>query len=280
MAAYISELGKKVERSVRFLKSIAIQDGEIELAYSGGKDSDVILRLAQLAGIDFRAIYKNTTIDPPGTISHCKNNGVDVRQPGRSFFSLVEQKGFPSRWVRFCCRELKEYKILDRAILGIRKSESKKRADRYTEPEICRSYGSKANSARQYLPILDWTDEDVMQFVRSENINLHPLYYRDDGTVDVTRRLGCVGCPLASRKNRVNEFRQYPLFLKQWIRHGDVFYKNRKHVDSNAFKSASEAMMATLFYGNSTEYRHAMSSTLFGEIDPKMMLENYFNIKL
>lgn len=43
-----------------------------ELCYSGGKDSDVILRIAQMAGIKYNAIYKNTTIDPSGTIKHAK----------------------------------------------------------------------------------------------------------------------------------------------------------------------------------------------------------------
>ena len=60
---------KKVARAIRLLKSIP-QDGDIEVSYSGGKDSDVILELAKMAGIKFRAIYKNTTIDPPGTIKH------------------------------------------------------------------------------------------------------------------------------------------------------------------------------------------------------------------
>lgn len=37
----------------------------MELSYSGGKDSDVILELAKMSGIPFRPIYKKTTIDPP-----------------------------------------------------------------------------------------------------------------------------------------------------------------------------------------------------------------------
>ena len=74
---------KKIDFAIKLLRSIP-QDGEIELAYSGGKDSDVILELAKMSGIPFRAIYKNTTIDPPGTIAHCKSKGVEIRQPKKN----------------------------------------------------------------------------------------------------------------------------------------------------------------------------------------------------
>ena len=100
-------LKKKVDQAIRFLKSINAD--EIELAYSGGKDSDVILELAKMAGIQYRAIYKNTTIDPPGTIEHVLSKGVEILRPKESFAKLIQKKGFPSRYRRFCCSELKEY---------------------------------------------------------------------------------------------------------------------------------------------------------------------------
>ena len=65
------KLKKKVDFAIKLLQSIP-QDGDIEVSYSGGKDSDVILELAKMAGIPYRAIYKNTTIDPPGTIAHAR----------------------------------------------------------------------------------------------------------------------------------------------------------------------------------------------------------------
>ena len=43
------ELEKKVQRAIRLLQSIP-KDREIELCYSGGKDSDVILELANMGG--------------------------------------------------------------------------------------------------------------------------------------------------------------------------------------------------------------------------------------
>ena len=84
------QLQKKIDQSIRLLQSVQKRyDGEIELAYSGGKDSDVILQLAKEAGIRYRAIYKNTTIDPPGTIAHVKEMGVDIIRPKENFFQLI-----------------------------------------------------------------------------------------------------------------------------------------------------------------------------------------------
>ena len=77
---------KKKARAIRLLQSIPTDEGPIEISYSGGKDSDVILELAKMAGIPYRAIYKCTTIDPPGTIKHCKEKGVEVIMPKKHSF--------------------------------------------------------------------------------------------------------------------------------------------------------------------------------------------------
>lgn len=129
-----SELQKKVDFAIKLLRSIPTDDGPVEISYSGGKDSDVILELAKMAGIKYRAIYKNTTIDPPGTAKHCKENGAEVLRPKATFFQLIQKNGLPWRNARFCCKYLKEYKVLDRAVQGIRRNESFKRAERYKEP--------------------------------------------------------------------------------------------------------------------------------------------------
>lgn len=172
------ELRKKVARVIRLLQSIPLdKDEKVEVSYSGGKDSDVILQLTKEAGIPYRAIYKNTTIDPPGTVAHAREMGAEIINPEKTFFQIVEKMGFPNRFHRFCCGQLKEYKVLDKAIQGIRRSESIKRSNRYKEPEVCRTYG-KNDKVRIYLPILDWTDADVAEFIADRGIKCHPLYYR------------------------------------------------------------------------------------------------------
>ena len=55
------ELQIKVDRAVKLIQSagkIAQEHGQpLEICYSGGKDSDVILELAKMAGVNYRAIY-------------------------------------------------------------------------------------------------------------------------------------------------------------------------------------------------------------------------------
>lgn len=220
------QLQKKVDRAIKLIQSaskIAIENGcpEIEVAYSGGKDSDVILELTKMAGVPYRAIYKNTTIDPAGTIKHAQDMGAGIVRPKKNFIQLIAYYGYPSRMNRHCCTALKEKKTLDYAILGIRREESPKRAERYKEPEQCRVY-SKKEKVRQYFPILEWTKEDVADFINERGIRLHPLYYDNDGNVDASRRLGCMGCPLQSHKQRIEQFKKYPNMVKLYVRGGGI----------------------------------------------------------
>ena len=273
------ELEKKVERAIRLLQLIP-QDGDIELSYSGGKDSDVILELAKMAGIPYRAIYKATTIDPPGTIAHAKEMGAEVIHPKKTFFQLVSKSGFPSRFQRFCCSVLKEYKVCDRAIQGIRRSESRKRAEKYKEPEVCRVYSAK-EKVKVYLPILEWTDQDVAEFIKERNIKCHPLYY-SGGQFDVTKRLGCMGCPLQSRKKRIQFFEENPKWLKAWIRAGQKRFTSEAYQNGKAkhkFKDAFEVMGYMLFCDNMDEFKEK-TYTLFGEFDWKEFLEKEFNVDM
>lgn len=274
------ELEKKVESAIRLLQSIP-QDGDIELSYSGGKDSDVILELAKMAGIPYRAIYKSTTIDPKGTIAHAKKMGAEVIRPKKTFFQLISEHGFLSRFQRFCCSVLKEYKICDRAIQGIRRSESRKRAENYKEPEMCRVYSAK-EKVKVYLPILEWTDQDVAEFIKERNIKCHPLYYSREGQFDVTKRLGCIGCPLQSRKKRIQEFKDNPKMLKAWIRAGQKRYTSEAYQNGKAkhkFKDAFEVMGYMLYCDNIEDFKEK-TYTLFGEFDWKEFLQNEFKIDM
>jgi len=271
------ELKKKVDRAIRLLQSIKAD--EIELSYSGGKDSDVILELAKMAGIKFRAIYKNTTIDPPYTIKHCSQNGVEVVRPKHSFFELVRKKGFPTRRARFCCDVLKEYKLLDHSIQGIRKSESVKRSKMYKEPVICRFYGSKKNRVSVTLPILDWTEKDIEEFIKERNIKCHPIYYTN-GKFDVTKRLGCMGCPLAS-DNGLSEFKRNPKLVKAWIKNGLVWWNNHPTTNSRKkFKNIYELFVHNVFFNSYEEFSLAVNGGIFEGVDCKKFLEDYFKIKL
>lgn len=273
---------QKVEFAIKLLQSIP-QDCQVELAYSGGKDSDVILELAKMSGIKFRPIYKNTTIDPIGTIAHAKENGVEIRQPKITFFDLVKKKGCPTMRARFCCEVLKEYKINDRVIIGVRRAESAKRAERYKEPEVCRVY-SKKEKVRQYLPILEWTDTDVERFIAERGIKCHPLYYDEQGNFRVERRLGCIGCPLQNDRGK-SDYKKYPKMLKQLIKSAQVFLDAHPNSSAkNKFGNAHNMVFHNIFQHSFAEYQQLMGGgNLFGneyDFDPKAYMEQYFGIDL
>lgn len=273
---------RKIRSAIKLLQAIPTQDGPIEVSYSGGKDSDVILELAKMAGIPFEAIYKNTTIDPPGTVKHAKEMGATIINPRRSFMDLVRDKGCPSRFSRFCCAELKEYKVRERAIQGIRRCESTKRAQRYKEPEICRTY-PKGEKARIYFPILEWTNEDVERFIKERGIKCAPVYYDKDGTFHVERRLGCIGCPLATDNGR-GDFKKYPKLLRQYVRAATDYLA--AHPSTRAAKvfhgDGAALVFRRLFFKNLEDYRNVVDGGLFPEmrVNPREYLQKYFGIDL
>lgn len=250
------ELQKKVNRAISLIQSaskIATEHGQpLEVAYSGGKDSDVILELTKMANVPYRAIYKNTTIDPPGTIKHAQEMGAEMIRPQKNFFQLVAEHGFPNMFYRFCCAYLKEYKVLDYVIIGVRREESKKRAQRYKEPEMCRVY-SKTSKARHYMPILEWTATDIDEFINERGIKCAPIYYDERGVFHVERRLGCMGCPIA-RGKRKQEFKAYPHLVKAYIRAGIKFMQT--HPDSRInkyYSSVYEWFVRDLFCDHLTQ---------------------------
>lgn len=265
------QLQKKVNQAIKLLQSVAKSE-TVEVAYSGGKDSDVILQLVRESGIKYVARYKNTTIDPPGTIKHCKENGVEILQPKIKFFDIVKRFGYPNAFQRVCCKKLKKYPTESNlVILGIRKVESVKRKKMYKEPINCKIY-SKKKHVQQILPILEWTDDDVLDFIQDRNIRLHPLYYDEKGVIHIERRLGCMGCPLQSRKKRIQFFIENPKWLKAWINAGHQFYKVRT-------MDEYELMVGVLFYKSIRELQ-TIQNGLFGKMDCKKLLEEKFNIKL
>lgn len=273
---FSEELKKKVEQSIKLLQSIKT-DEPIEVAYSGGKDSDVILELAKMAGIKFRAIYKNTTIDPPGTIKHVIDMGVEMVRPKMNFFEIIKKNGFPTMRARFCCKYLKEYKILDYIIIGVRKSESNKRAKLYQEPIMCYRYSSK-DKVQRIMPILTWTNDDIEEFIIKRHIKCAPIYYDENGRFDVTKRLGCMACPLKSKK--LEDFEKYPNLVKAWINAGMVWWNTHPNANShNKFVSIYDLFVHNVFfdsYWKFIEWKHNMFET----VDCKKFLEDYFKIKL
>lgn len=202
------------------------------LAFSGGKDSVVIYALAKMAQVKFQAHYHMTTVDPPELVWFIKREFSDVKiePPELTMWELIVKKQIPPlRTVRYCCAVLKEQGGEGAfTVTGVRWQESRKRAER----SFLEIHGSKKaiylncdnqesrrevescilKGKRILNPIIDWTEEDIWNFIRRYRQPYCCLY--DQGFC----RIGCIGCPLASVRSREREFERYPQFRRAYVR--------------------------------------------------------------
>lgn len=267
----ICDTTRRIDQAIRLIRAYD-KWKPLTLAYSGGKDSDVVLQLTRLAGCHVTVVYNSTTIDPPGTISHVLQAGGIIQRPKYTFFQLVEKKGLPSLWRRFCCEVLKEQFIGTPVLLGIRASESNKRKKRYIDPTICRIY-SKRQYAEQVFPILYWDETNLFEFVTQENITLHPLYYVN-GNFDPKCRLGCIGCPLQSDRGR-RDFLKYPKFLKRLCEAFAVYVQNH-----NSPYSVYDKIAYNILYSNHHYKQYSQTFHGLFQYDSRELLSDYFHINL
>lgn len=229
----LKELEEKAINRIRTYEPIStgIKDKPYYVCYSGGKDSDVLRILFTLAGVPFDLVHNHTTVDAPETVYYIKNiPDIRIEYPKTSMWKLIEGKGSPpTRLMRYCCSVLKEHGGENRFIAtGVRWSESAKRKNR----EILElSSSNKKNRKilnndnvedrrllencyhKQKLilnPILDWTDEDVWEFLKYYNCESNPLYQCG------YKRIGCIGCPMSSRQKK--ELEKYPKYKINYIK--------------------------------------------------------------
>ena len=227
------------------------------LAFSAGKDSQALYHIAELAGVKFDAHMNLTSVDPPEVIRFVKQSypEVDLIKPKKSIYQhAIEKQILPSMRVRWCCAEYKEHAGAGRVtLIGIRHQESSRRAKR-NEVEISNRKFSgtlegldeyrqelKAKRARRkskkdgvnitnadqeqtlgcisgkesilISPIIHWTEQDVWEFLNKVMEVPHcPLY--DEGW----HRIGCIGCPMSSAKQKQIENIRYPHVKRNWIK--------------------------------------------------------------
>jgi len=220
------------------------------LAFSGGKDSIVIYRLAQMAGVKFDAHYNNTSVDPPELVHFIRKNYPEVaEEPYRkSMWELIKQnKTPPTRRMRYCCRELKERGGTQRIVMtGIRGAESGNRAKRKMV-EVCYT-----DTTKRYMNCIhDWTHNDVWNFIRSEHIDYCSLY--DEGF----ERLGCIGCPMAG-DGRNKQFQRWDTYKKAYLRAFEAVIKIRKERGMKCSWNTGEELMKWWMEDNESEHQIMM----------------------
>ena len=91
-----------------------------------------------------------------------------------------------------------------------------------------------------------------------------------------------MGCPLASRKKRIQFFKDNPKWLKAWIRAGQKRYTSEAYQNGGAkhkFKDAFEAMGYLLFCDNIEDFKQKTYG-MFGEFNWKEFLQREFKIDM
>ena len=226
--------------------SLRLYEKPLVITDSGGKDSLVCRELARRAEIPYEVVHNLTTADAPETVYYVRDTFRRLEEQGIpctvhkpvykgkriTMWSLIPLKQMPpTRVQRYCCQVLKEESLKDRFIItGVRWSESVKRMNTRGVYESLTSDIKKKfilmndNDEKRALfesctlkgkrvcnPIIDWTNRDVWDFLRSERLKVNPLYERG------FFRVGCIGCPMAG-KQRWREFRLYPAYKQAYLR--------------------------------------------------------------
>lgn len=260
MIGQLNIFGKdKVQVAIERFKAFEPLEGYF-LAFSGGKDSVVIKALADMAGVKYDTHYQLTSVDPPEMVQFVKSFDdviIDVpRDKGGeriTMWNLIPRKMMPpTRLVRYCCQELKESGGDGRfTVTGVRWAESSNRKNNQGEVTIFKADKELAENENFTLtgrggviltndnedsrkmidtcykrrktvlnPIIDWSDDEVWEFIRTYNVRYCELY--DKGY----KRLGCVGCPMSSKQDE--ELNRYPKIKRAYLKAFERMLKARR----------------------------------------------------
>lgn len=206
-----------VDKAIKDIQNLSRSGYSLCVRFSGGKDSVVIKRLFELSGVPFTIRFSKTSVDPQEILRYIEKYHKDVwiDHNRTTMFKMIVEKGFPpTRICRYCCSEFKERNTCKTSgsdgkaftVTGVRRAESKNRNKR-NKYETCLA----DRGVEFFHPIMDWSDEQVWDFIETERIPYCSLY--DEGFT----RIGCVGCPLASSEHIKREFERWPNFENAYL---------------------------------------------------------------
>ena len=176
------------------------------VAFSGGKDSKVVLYLCLQVTPNVPVVFNNTGVEYPDTVRFVAkiadewDLNLTVTHPEKSFWDCIEQYGFPqkTKWEgkapARCCYWLKEKPMLltirENSYLGYFTGEtaveSRMRMFWARDRGVC--FHLKKEGVCKIKPILWWTEDEVWQFIGDNNLPINGAYERG------ARRVGCMPC--------------------------------------------------------------------------------------
>ena len=205
----LSHLRALEAESIHILREVVAEFARPVMLYSIGKDSSVMVRLAQKAfhpgKLPFPLLHIDTTYKFHEMIEFRDRFAVEIgaRLIVHTNRKAIEEGANPYRLgTQKCCGLLKTRALLDAlaeggfdaAFGGARRDEEKSRAkerifsfrDQYGQwdpknqrPEIWNLYNGRIdqNESIRVFPLSNWTELDVWQYIHLEKIPIVPLYY-------------------------------------------------------------------------------------------------------
>lgn len=195
--------------SIHILREVVAEFERPVMLYSIGKDSSVMVRLAQKAfhpgPIPFPLLHVDTTYKFKEMIEFRDRfvSSIGAKLIVHTNTAAIAEGANPYRLgTEKCCSLLKTQALLDglreggfdAAFGGARRDEEKSRAkervysfrDRFGQwdpknqrPELWNVYNSRINKGEtiRVFPLSNWTELDVWQYIESENIPVVPMYF-------------------------------------------------------------------------------------------------------
>jgi len=208
-SAVITSLDALEAESIHILREVAAEFRRPVMLYSIGKDSSVMLRLAQKAfapgRIPFPLLHVDTGFKFPEMTTfrdeYCRRVGVDL-VVYRHEAAIAEGANPWDDGTVLCCARLKTQALLnalreggyDAAFGGARREEERSRAKervysfrdadgqwdpRRQRPELWNLYNGCVHPGEsiRVFPLSNWTELDVWLYIERESIPVVPLYF-------------------------------------------------------------------------------------------------------